>query len=74
MMAMDVAEDCESMGVPVEAYSNVEQLCKKHSKVSSSKATKQGWSWRYSTSDTLRIFARVAQNPLLEVYKESYQK
>jgi hypothetical protein len=38
MMAMDVAEDCESMGVPVEAYSNVEQLCKKHSKVSSSKA------------------------------------
>ena len=38
MMAMDVTYDCKSMGVLIEDVNNVEQLCKKHSKVSSSKA------------------------------------
>jgi hypothetical protein len=40
MMAMDVTNDGKSMEVLVEGDNNVEQPCKKHSKVASSKACK----------------------------------
>jgi len=40
MMAMDVTDDCKSMEVLIEGDNNVEQLCKEHSKVVSSKVCK----------------------------------